>query len=81
MGGLGLALNGMLERLEDAFARRAAPRRSCDGFSEHIARVAHAADINPRLRGTAAPGGQTPLPKTLISRSRESNRRRRGWAG
>jgi two-component system OmpR family sensor kinase len=59
IGRLGMALNGMLERLEDAFARRDRSEAQLRRFVASAShRIAHAADVDPWLRGAAAPWRQ-----------------------
>ena len=50
VGRLGLALNGMLERLEQAFAQRAASERRLRQFLADASHELHAAGLDPRLR-------------------------------
>jgi two-component system OmpR family sensor kinase len=80
IGRLGLALNGMLERLEDAFARR-------DRSEARLRRFVSSASHELRtpltsIRGYARSFGAAPrtIPRFWTRRSHGSRPKRRGWA-
>ena len=79
VGRLGLALNAMLERLEQAFAERTGQRGAPAPLPRRrLARAAHAAGLDPRLR-RAVPHGRRratrPTPRTAMRRIEEEAER------
>ena len=78
VGRLGIALNGMLDRLEDAFSRRQASEdRLRHVHRRRLARAAHAAGVDPRLRRAVPDGRRARRPRT---RARDAADRGRGRA-
>ena len=77
----GLALNAMLDRLEQAFARTRGQRGPPAALPRRrLARAAHAAGLDPRLRRAVPHGRRARARPTPRRRCAASRRRRRAWA-
>ena len=80
VGRLGLALNKMLGQIERAFAERRGERGAPAPLrGRRLARAAHAAELDPRLRRALSHGRRPPSPAAGAAMGRIEDERR-AWA-
>ena len=81
VGRLGIAFNAMLDRLEGAFFAAPGERGPAAPLPRRrLARAAHAAGVDPRVRRAVPDGRGARRRRTSRSRCGGSRTRRRGWA-
>ena len=81
MGRLGSALNGMLSQIEAAFAERTVVGVAAASFrGRRVARAAHPADVDPRLRRAVAQRRLRTTRPLAAAPPNASSTRRRAWA-